>query len=140
MGLTDNTARFSKPLHRSHRCNLPLAANWVAALALVAVLAGCGAGKVTRITESALPPSTPEPWVRDSAFILALDKEGIPYGSESGIIDMAHFIWDDLRTHPDRTSTDVAMLIMKTSPYGAADAGFLAGAAVNVYCPEYNSR
>lgn len=108
-------------------------------VAAVAVLAGCG-GTVTRITSAPSPPSTTEPGMQDAAFILALDKEGIPYQSKSGIIDMAHFICDDLRTHPNRTSTDAALLIMETSPLGAADAGFLTGAAVNVYCPEFKAR
>ena len=139
MGPTDKAARFSKPRHRSHRCNLRRAANLVTAAALAALLAGCG-GTVTRITSTPSPPSTTAVWQRDAAFILALDTEGIPYNSESGIIDMAHFICDDLRTHPGRTGTDVALLVMHSSPLGAADAGFLAGAAVNVYCPEYNNR
>ncbi len=122
----------------------------LAALVLAVLLAGCGAGRVTHITAAptatgpggfiATTTATTEPWMRDSAFLLALDKEGIPYGSDSGAIEMAHFICDDLRDHPERTSTDAALLVMRTSVLGAADSGFLVGAAVNVYCPEFNSR
>ena len=81
-----------------------------------------------------------EPWARDAAFLLALDGEGIPYTSEQGVIDLAQFICKDLRDNPHRTRSDVGLLIMNTSIYGAKEAGFLAGAAVNTYCPEFNTR
>ena len=111
-------------------------------------LAGCGAGRVTHIVGAPTPPDgfvdrdspTTEPRVRDAVFLLALDKKGIPYKSESGIIDMAHFICDDLRTHPERTRREVGLLIARTSVYSPMEAGYITGAAVKIYCPEFDGR
>lgn len=74
----------------------------------------------------------------DAAFLLALNKEGITVKDP---ITQAHAVCLILQEHPDAGLLDLVQGISSyDTDVSENQAAFFAGAAVDAYCPQYNSR
>lgn len=97
----------------------------VAAAASGIVLTGAGIGW------AAQADADPNEW----AYIAALDSEGIYYSSEAAAIDAGESVCEGLDAGLSlRAIGAVAM----NAGYSASDAGYILGAAVGAFCPEYS--
>jgi hypothetical protein len=72
----------------------------------------------------------------DDMFINALSKNGIPYGTPSKAIRMAHEVCNLLSTPGQKGLQDAAAYLQQNTTFDQDDMVAFGGAAVNAYCPE----
>ncbi|MFE3279678.1 DUF732 domain-containing protein [Nocardia sp. NPDC059239] len=73
--------------------------------------------------------------VADAAYILALDSERIHYSTKASAIKLAHTVCDALQEGVSAFAAGTA--IAANSPYTMSEAGYITGAAISAYCPEF---
>lgn len=90
-----------------------------------------------RTTAPARPTSNvfTEEEISDLAFIMALDSKDIGYSSKAAAITLAHTVCDGRKAGVGETA--IALTIMNKGGYTAEESGYIVGAAISSYCPEY---
>ncbi|MGW4125472.1 DUF732 domain-containing protein [Nocardia sp. NPDC004711] len=73
--------------------------------------------------------------IADAAYILALDSEKIHYSTKAAAIKLAHTVCDAMREGASELAAGAA--IAANSPYTLSEAGYITGAAIAAYCPEF---
>lgn len=73
--------------------------------------------------------------VNDQAYIAALDDEGISYPSEQNAIQVGHLVCESFDEGNDFVA--IAMELYTSSQMDAYQSGYVVGAAVAAFCPEY---
>lgn len=97
---------------------------------LGAVLAGAS------LTQCA-PPAAATP-VQDSAFLSALDSQGITYKSATAVITAGYAVC--AMRDSGVPELGVAEFVYQETALSPYDAGFFTGAAEAAYCPEHSSQ
>jgi hypothetical protein len=72
----------------------------------------------------------------DVTYLATLQQRSASFGSEAAMIEVGHSICNDLATG-QWGPLDLGVVIMNTDQVDAAQAGYIVGAAINSYCPEY---
>jgi hypothetical protein len=76
----------------------------------------------------------------DDVFIDTLDKYGMQYGDRAQAILAAKVdVCDQLKADPDETMADVVSTLRENTNWSDDDSAFFAGAAVGIYCPQYQN-
>jgi hypothetical protein len=99
---------------------------WVSRLAAVAAL-----GALTVAAPIARADGT------DDAFLGALTSKGIHFGSPEKAYIAGHEVCDELGN--GKSPTQVASTVQSNSNMDGYHAGFLVGAAIKAYCPQFAS-
>ncbi|MGB8389074.1 DUF732 domain-containing protein [Mycobacterium sp.] len=70
----------------------------------------------------------------DAAFLTALDRHGIKYGTRDGAIASGHLVCSKI--NGGETATQVAQDVMGNSNLDGYHAGYFVGASIAAYCPQ----
>lgn len=102
-------------------------------------LAGAIAGTAAAAILAASPASADAETLEEVAYVMALDDEGIAYSSEDAALAVGYSTCDAL----DKGAT-FPMLIRNGvlgshGYYSAGDVGYITGAAIGAFCPEYEA-
>ena len=73
----------------------------------------------------------------DNAFLEALTSKGIHFGSPDKAFIAGHEVCDELRG--GKSAAQVASTVQTNSQMDGYHSGFLVGAAIKAYCPQYAS-
>ena len=73
----------------------------------------------------------------EDVFIAAVDHQGISYTTEANMINLGHKVCNAFDA--GATPQMIAMTIYRSSPWSAYDSGYVTGASVSAFCPQYTS-
>lgn len=90
---------------------------------------------VKTTTPTTTTPALSEEEATDLAFIAVLDDRGIEYSSEEQAIEVAHSVCTALAAG----ATFADLIVAAGDVYSMEDTGFIIGASIGGYCPEFAS-